>query len=143
MPAVELREVDADNVRDVCRLKLAPEQEKFVAPTANTLAEARYYEGARVKAIYADDELVGLAAWEFEDGEWYIWRLMVDAGHQRRGHGRAAVEQICELVRAEGASEVLTSYVPGDGSPGAFYVKAGFEETGREEHGERVMRRGL
>jgi hypothetical protein len=35
---------------------------------------------------------------------------------------------------------MLTSYVPGDGDPSGFYLRAGFEETGRVEHCERVLR---
>jgi len=44
-------------------------------------------------------------------------------------------------VRAEGATELLTSFVPGDGGPDGFYRRLGFEPTGEfDDHGEVVIR---
>jgi len=37
-----------------------------------------------------------------------------------------------------GAQELLTSYVPGEGSPGTFYHAHGFVDDGRVEDGENV-----
>ena len=48
-----------------------------------------------------------------------------------------------ELVRDQGAAEMFTSYVEGDGDPSGFYLRAGFEHTGRVEEGERVLRLAL
>ena len=142
---VELREVTRENVTPVCKLKLAPGQETFVAPTAVTLAQAQFDDKAIVRAIYSNDEVVGLVAVAFDEDDygWYLWRLMIDADHQRRGYGGAAVELALGLVREQGASEILTSYVPGEGAPVGFYEKLGFEETGQEVEGERIMRRAL
>ena len=38
------------------------------------------------------------------------------------------------------ATEILTSYVPGDYSAEGFYLKVGFQHTGRPVHGEPEMR---
>jgi diamine N-acetyltransferase len=143
MATVTLREVTKDNVRPICGLTLADGQDRFVAPTAVTLAQAQFEEGSIVRAIYADDDLVGLVALAHEDGEWWLWRLMVDAAHQRRTYGRDALALILDLVRAEGASQLFASYVPGEGDPSGFYLRAGFEETERVEDGERVLRLAL
>jgi diamine N-acetyltransferase len=49
--------------------------------------------------------------------------------------------QIAELVRAQGAAELLTSYVPGDGGPAGFYQRLGFEPTGElDANGEVILR---
>ena len=143
MASIELREVTAENVRQVCGLKLAPGQEGFVAPAAYTLAEAQFDDEAFVKAIYAGDDLVGLAAVAADEDGWFLWRLMIDADHQRKGYGRQALERVFDLMRDRGVTEFLTSYVPGKGDPGPFYTAAGFEETGQVVHGERVLRRNL
>ena len=63
-------------------------------------------------------------------GPWFLWRLLIDERHQGRGYGRAALELIVDLVRAEGATQLLTSYQPGDGGPWPFYEKFGFVPTG-------------
>jgi diamine N-acetyltransferase len=139
MAEVTLREVTADNVTDVCKLELGEGQERFVAPAAQTVAQAHYYEGALLRAIYAGDVLVGVAAFEPEDDVWWLWRLMIDHRHQRRGYGAAALARVLEVVREKGAGELRTSYAQGDGEPRDFYLKYGFEDTGRDEHGERVL----
>lgn len=74
-------------------------------------------------------------------GPWYLWKLIIDGRYQGRGHGAAAVRLIAELVRAAGGAELLTSYVVGDGGPGGFYERLGFEPTGDTVFdGEILMR---
>jgi diamine N-acetyltransferase len=54
------------------------------------------------------------------------------------------VRQIVELVRGQGATDLLTSYVPGEGDPGGFYARLGFIPTGeRDPQGEIILRRIL
>ena len=40
----------------------------------------------------------------------------------------------------QNATELLTSYTPGEGSPVGFYRKLGFEHTGRTMNGEPELR---
>jgi diamine N-acetyltransferase len=54
----------------------------------------------------------------------------VDEGHQGRGIGRAIVDEVVRLVRAEGAAELLTGRGMGEGNPGGFYERLGFAPTG-------------
>ncbi len=63
------------------------------------------------------------------------------ARHQGRGYGSQVVRQVAELVRAEGATELLTSYVPEDGGPAAFYERLGFVPSGQlDMNGEVIAR---
>ena len=60
------------------------------------------------------------------------------------GYGFEVVHQITQLVRAEGATELLTSYGPGDGGPAGFYARLGFVPTGElAGDGEIIARRVL
>ena len=73
-----------------------------------------------------------------------MWKLLIDERYQRRGYGAEVVTQIVELVRAEGAAELLTSYVPGPASPAGFYERLGFAPTGDVDgDGEVVVRLAL
>lgn len=73
-------------------------------------------------------------------GPWYLWKLLIDHRHQGKGYGRAALLQAVDLVRAEGADELLTSYVLGAGSPAGFYAGLGFVPTGEHNaDGEIVL----
>jgi diamine N-acetyltransferase len=145
---VSLEPVTKDNVIEVCFLTVAPDQEELVSDNALSLAEAYVRPEARPFAVAADDgALVGFAML-YDDGETpavLIWRLMIDARFQRRGHGTAAVKSILQLVRDEGrVKEILVGAMPGEGGPAPFYLRLGFEATGEvKSDGETMYRLGL
>jgi diamine N-acetyltransferase len=142
MADVSLRELTKDNVRDVLDLDVAADQSSYVATNAKSIAEAHFEPKAWFRAIAAGEVLVGFAM-VYRDpaaGEFYVWRFMVDARHQGRGYGRRAMELLFEEARADGATEVVLSVVPGEHSALDFYRRLGFEETGKIDHGELEMR---
>jgi diamine N-acetyltransferase len=142
---VTLREITAETVRDVTALAVAPEQQGYVASNANSIAEAYFEPKAWFRAIAAGDELVGFAMVyrDPEAGQFYVWRFMIDARHQRHGYGRRAMELLVEEARGDGVAEVTLSVVPGDRSAREFYARLGFEETGQVHEGEVEMRLAL
>lgn len=72
---------------------------------------------------------------------WFLWKLLIDKRHQGRGYGSEAVRQVARLVRAGGAIELLTSYVPENGGPSGFYRRLRFEPTGElDANGEVIVR---
>jgi len=137
--AVTLREITKDTVGDIMGLDVAEHQKGFVAPNSVSIAQAHFEPKAWFRAVYAGDQPVGFVM-VFEDPgkpEYFLWRFMIDGGEQGNGYGRAALEQVIERVRGlPNAAELLTSYVPGEGSPGDFYHRLGFVDTGEEDHGE-------
>ena len=144
---ISLREITRENLRDILKLKVAPEQERFVASNAVSIAQAYFdRDVAWFRAIYANDTPVGFVMLHDEPAErkYYLWRFMVDHRYQKLGHGTRALTQVIDYVRQRpGAHELLTSVVPGEGSPGSFYEKLGFAYTGEMDEGERVMRKPL
>jgi diamine N-acetyltransferase len=150
---ITLREITDENRAAVCALRVNPEQELFVASVTESLAEAAATPDARpwYRAIYAGDEPVGfvMLSWDVPPGHegilgpYFLWRLLIDERHQRRGIGRAALTRVIDLVRAGGATELLTSYQPGEGEPWPFYQRFGFEPTGEVDAGEIVLRLDL
>ena len=73
-------------------------------------------------------------------GPWFLWKLLVDERHQRRGYGREAVRLVADIVRANGAAEPLTSCGPGDDGPEPFYGRIGFRPTGElDENAEIIL----
>jgi diamine N-acetyltransferase len=145
---VTLREISDANRALVSALSVTPSQEVFVASVAESLAEAASTPEGNpwYRAIYAGDEPVGfvMLSWAVTPapgiiGPWFLWRLLIDQDHQGRGIGRAALGQVVELIRANGATELLTSYHPGEGEPWPFYERFGFRPTGALDHGEIVL----
>jgi diamine N-acetyltransferase len=145
---ITLREISDANRALVRALSVTPSQEVFVASVAESLAEAASTPEGNpwYRAIYAGDEPVGfvMLSWAVTPapgiiGPWFLWRLLIDQDHQGRGIGRAALGQVVELIRANGATELLTSYHPGEGEPWPFYERFGFRPTGALDHGEIVL----
>jgi GNAT superfamily N-acetyltransferase len=148
--SVSLREITVQNREAVVALRVAASQEGYVSSVADSLAEAHESPEGNpwYRAIYADDQPVGfvMLSWNVTPdpprviGPWFLWKLLVDARHQGRGYGRAAVELVADVAREHGASELLTSYVVGDGGPEWFYRHLGFVPTGeQDENGEIVV----
>jgi GNAT superfamily N-acetyltransferase len=148
---IELREITDANRDAVLAIRVASHQEAFVSSVADSIDEAaRHPEGSPwYRAVYAADEPVGfvMLSWNVTpqppdiNGPWFLWKLIVDERHQGRGLGRAIVEHVIELVRAEGATELLTSHVVGAGSPAGFYRTLGFVPRGDlDPEGEVILR---
>ena len=142
-PRISLEEITAETVWPIMKLQVAEEQKSFVAPNANSIAEAYFSKEAWFRAIYADDDPVGFVMLFADEKkpEYFLWRLMIDQDHQGKGFGYMAMELVIEHVKTlPGAVVLLTSYVPGDGDPSPFYYKLGFEETGEIADGEKVLK---
>lgn len=137
-----LKEITADTIWPIMNLEVADSQSSFVAPNANSIAEAYFSKEAWFRGIYLGDKPVGFVMLyaDEEKPEYFLWRLMIDKEHQHQGYGYQAMEQVIEHVKTlPGAVEFKTSYVPGEGNPSPFYYKLGFEETGEVLEGENVL----
>lgn len=145
---VELVEITEENVDAVLRLRVAPEQEQFVASNAISIAQAHFSDRAWFRAIRADGELVGFVMLSDDTMvperpspcEVGLWRLMVSRDHQGKGVGRQTMLQIIDLVKDKpGVDLFTTSYAPGPGCPEPFYRKLGFEPNGFMDEDEIVL----
>jgi diamine N-acetyltransferase len=147
--AIELREVDDAVREELLRAVVIPEdQQQFVSTVERSLVEAATYPEANpwYRGVYDDGEPVGfvMMAWDVEPqpglvGPWFLWKLAIDRDHQRRGYGQAVVEALIEIVRANGGTELYTSYGEGPGGPKDFYAKLGFVSTGEVHDGEVLV----
>jgi diamine N-acetyltransferase len=151
---VELREVTDANRDAVLSLHAGAAEGRFVSSVADSIEEAAESPEGNpwFRAVYVDGQPVGfvMLSWNVTPhppeiiGPWFLWKLLVDEGHQGRGIGRAIVEEVVERIRAEGATELLTSHVVGDGGPGGFYERLGFVSTGDlDPEGEIILRLDL
>jgi RimJ/RimL family protein N-acetyltransferase len=140
---VELVPVTADNRRAVGALATHKSQERFVSPMAGNFRDALVppsLDGAPLvpwfRAIEADGELVGFVmGTEITDTHPnpYLWRLLVDRMHQRRGIGSAALDLFEQRCRDLGASAVEVSWSEGPGSPAPMYLARGYVPSGKAD----------
>jgi diamine N-acetyltransferase len=132
--------VTARTVLQVCALSetLTPAQRRMVADNAVSIAQGHFSESAWMRAIYADETLVGFimlhTGSDYDDGidcpGVFLWRLMIAGPYQGKGYGRRAMERLLAHLRSQGISELYTSVGLGDASPEGFYRQFGFERTG-------------
>lgn len=146
---VELRDVTADNRQAVASLALAPDQEDLVASNAESLREARSDPGARPRAVYAGDQVVGFLMYDAgepddEPREALIYRFMIDRTRQGKGYGRAALALAIDEIRAiGGVAKISISYMPDNPTAKPFYASFGFVEAGVDEDGEMIAELAL
>ena len=93
--------------------------------------------------IFVEDEPVGFAMYtlDADDGNWWIYRLMIDQRFQKRGYGRAGLRAVIERMSAiPGCDTIYLGVVQENGAAAAFYRQEGFRETGQILGDETVMR---
>ncbi len=141
-PRIELREVDADNFRQVMAVRVREDQVRFVSTPAEYLALCRYGGVWRPLALYEGGEAAGFAMWGVDpaDGSHWIGGLLIDRSRQGRGLGRAAMQELMAFLSAKGAREVALSYDPENSDARRLYRSLGFRETGEHEDEEVVAR---
>lgn len=126
-------------------------QQRFVRPVLFALAQMAFPifrdDGQQFVpeafGLTADGEPVGfvqLANCSFTHDEPYLFRLLIDRRHQRRGIGREALHLIADRTRAAGHRTLMVSYGEGPGSPGPLYRGFGFVPTGEVVANETVAR---
>lgn len=139
--SLELVEITPDDAYLWGRLRTHHSQERFVSPMALSFRDALFpdvVDGAPVvpwmRGVLADGERVAfvmVAEATAHHPEPYLWRLLIDRMHQRRGIGTRVVDTLRERFAAAGHRSMIVSFSDGPGSPRPFYERLGFVPTGR------------
>jgi RimJ/RimL family protein N-acetyltransferase len=146
---VELVNVTPRNAAQVFSLETHFSQRRFVSPMGKSAADALVPDvdddgGVIVpwfRAVVADGVIVGfvmVAAVTPTLKNPFLWRLLIDRVHQRRGIGTKVLELLASQYRAAGHEQLLVSWKPGIGSPEPLYLNYGFALTGEQDEGEVV-----
>ena len=146
---VSLRPITGSNREAVEALRVSAVQERFVGSVNGALLEAADEPDGRAIywAVYDDETPVGFVMISDEVSApgyipQYLWKLLIDERHQRRGFGSATLDLIVEYFRSRpGVEAMWTSAGQGDGSPIAFYERYGFEQTGDTVFDNEVLLR--
>lgn len=147
---VQLVEITPEDAYLWGRLRTHHSQERYVSPMALTFRDALFPEvidGAPVvpwmRGVLADGERVAfvmIAEVTDHHPEPYLWRLLVDRMHQRRGIGRMIIAELRRMLHEQGHRTLTTSWGEGPGSPRSFYEGLGFVATGRQIDDETEAR---
>ena len=147
----EIKPLERKHVRALYFMTIRPEQQDFVSPNGVTMAEAPFEPGSEVFSIWQDDTPVGLLAVidfshpnaQLEPGEdptsLYVWRLLVDEDHQKRGYGTFALNHAKQMMRDRGLTAIFITAVDKPGGAIPLYEGQGFVRTGRIIDGETEL----
>ncbi len=141
-PVVRLEPVTPAHRAQLVALSVAAEQRDFVATNADSLHEADGNPDCVPFSIIVDGCIVGFAMYALDpdDGNYWIYRLMVDQRHQHRGIGRAALAELIALMSAlPNCPRIVLGVEPTNAAARALYESAGFVATGEIIGGEEVM----
>ena len=144
---MELRKVDKSNIWKIVHLSVSKEQEDFVATNTESILEAYTVITSGGTAlpfgIYENEELVGFVMIGYgtvdeedpkiAEGNYCIWRFMIDKKYQHRGYGKRALEKILEYLNTRPVGDAKLcwlSYEPENEHGRKTYQKYGFVENG-------------
>ncbi|MCL2080887.1 MAG: GNAT family N-acetyltransferase [Oscillospiraceae bacterium] len=160
---INLRKITHQNLcACIYDIKTTEEQKAFVDSNVESLAEAyaSVTNGgfATPYAVYDDDVMVGFVMYTYgyKPGVgdfklsspyvypcYYIWRILIDRNHQRKGYGKQAIEKIIAEIKTMphgSADRVYTSWDPNNTASKSLFESFGFAETGDIDGGEVVVR---
>ncbi|BBE22604.1 N-acetyltransferase [Arthrobacter sp. MN05-02] len=147
--AMELASLTPENLGKAVSIRLRPEQEAFVAPVVQSIAEAYVTPTAWPRLVVDGDEVLAFIMGNFDPDHEIdafragIWRLNVAASAQGRGAGRFAVDALEQEARARGVERISVLWERGEHGPEGFYLKLGFIPTGEELFGEVIAFKDL
>ena len=142
---LSFREITRKNLWAVLRLSVRDDQRHFVAPNSVSLAQAKVQPECVPLAVYDGERPIGFVmyALDYEEREYWIYRVMVDGAYQSRGYGRRIMEMLLERIQKEALPDRHTLYLsfePGNAWGRELYQSLGFEDDNRMVHGEYVFR---
>ena len=106
------------------------------------MAYCYLWPAKRPLAIYLDEEVIGLAAYEKEEepGVYDILTMMLDERYQGLGLGKKAFEVLLDLLKSKPDCRRITlNFKPDNSRAEKFYQSFGFQRTGERFNDEIVM----
>ncbi|XEC96613.1 GNAT family N-acetyltransferase [Paenibacillus tarimensis] len=141
---ITLKTIDKSNWEECIQLKPRFEQVKFIASNLYSIAEAQFLDGFTTKAIYFDGTMVGFTMFGLDpdDGNYWIYRFMIDGRFQGRGYGYLAIQLVIGEInkRQDRTAVLMLGYKPDNEQARRLYAKAGFQEEGIAPWGEMLAK---
>ena len=147
---VELINLSEDNMKQCFKLKVASDQEQYIASNEDSWKAAKENEKvARPFVLISDGKIVGFTMFAFDENyedpndRYWLWRLMIDESLQGKGYGTAALRVIIQYFKDHGANNIRLSTKDSNTKALSMYRKAGFRDTGELNDEEIVLQLDL
>lgn len=145
MNILSLKPIDKNNWVEAIKLSVKDEQQSFIASNLYSIAEVQFLGNFYTKAIYLDNKIIGFTMFgiDSDDGNYWIYRLMIDKGFQGKGIGLQSIHLVIEEIRRNNnanISLIMIGYHPENLTAKFVYEKAGFIETELSSWGEQLAK---
>lgn len=137
------KEITKENFWDCISLAVAKEQVEFVTSNAVSIAQSKVQTECIPLAIYDDDIMIGFIMYciDEDDGEYWIYRMMIDEKYQSKGYGKKSLEKLLEIIKQDNTrSKVFLGVHKESKYAVELYKKCGFEFTGQVFGSEHIMK---
>ncbi|WP_240620207.1 GNAT family N-acetyltransferase [Peribacillus acanthi] len=140
---VTLVQINRDNWEEAISLSVKEEQKTFMASNLYSIAEVQFLNDFQAMGVYHGEEMIGFTMFGIDpdDGNYWIYRLMVDEKFQGNGFGAQAVKKVIEYIKTNNESQIpfiMIGYQPNNQGARMTYKKAGFKETEVAPWGEQL-----
>lgn len=144
---ISLKVINQENWEECIQLRPREEQSGFIASNLYSIAEAQFLPGFVTKAIYIEKIMIGFAMYGLDpdDGNYWIYRFMLDERFQKCGYGQLAMRLIIEDIRniKDRTDIILLGYKPDNNDAKKLYKRVGFIEDGIASWGEMLAKYSL
>lgn len=140
---VKLKEITRENFWDAVSLEVATEQCDFVTSNAVSIAQSKVQPECIPLAVYDDEVLVGFVMYciDEDDGEYWIYRMMVDKNYQSKGYGKKTLELLLDKIKEDKSRNKIFLGVHKESTAAVkLYESFGFEFNNQVFGSEHIMR---
>ena len=97
------KEVTSDNFGECIELEVKKEQVNFVTSNAVSIAQSKVQPECKPLVVYDNETMVGFIMYciDEDDGEYWIYRMMIDKNHQSKGYGKRSLEKMLEIIKQD------------------------------------------
>ena len=142
---ISLREITTNNFWDIIDLKVKDDQIDLVTSNAVSIAQSKVQPECIPLGIYKDDTPVGFLMYciDRDDGNYWIYRLMIDKNYQGNGYAKEAMNIIINIIKADKSKHQILLGVDKDGDISIkLYERLGFVFNGQVFGKESIMQLG-
>jgi len=140
---IEFREITKENFWECVELSVSKEQTDFVTSNAISIAQSKVHPECIPLAVYDNDIMVGFLMYciDEDDGEYWIYRMMVDEKYQSKGYGKQILEKLLGLIKQDRTRNKIFLGVHKESIHAVkLYKRFGFYFTGQVCGNEHIMR---
>ncbi|MDR0526042.1 MAG: GNAT family N-acetyltransferase [Spirochaetaceae bacterium] len=132
---IDFKPVGIENFWDVLDLSVTETQKEYVFDNALLLAQAKVQPECVPMAVYAQELLVGFLMYGLDqaDGNYWIYHLMIDKTHQRKGYAKETFAKLLQKIQQEKKpGKILLLVNKKNVGAIALYKQFGFKCTGEQ-----------